>query len=363
MAIGIPRRHGSMAAREKQQKFMRAVQLVNIGQPLEMRQIKRPDIGASDLLIRVKAAGICHSDAHYRSGRSSVRSRPLTLGHEVAGIIEQIGHDVSAFHPGERVCLHYLATCGTCQACRGGFEQFCPGAEMIGKHRDGGYAEFIRIPAASAVRLPDQVPFDEGAIMMCSSATVLHAFKKARLQKGESVAIFGAGGLGFSAIQLARIMGAAQIFVVDIRSSKLELARRFGATPIDAAHNDPVDELQRLTQGKGVDVALEVIGLPLTMRQAVRSLGVFGRAALVGITEKEFPVAPYQELINKEAEIIGISDHLIEDLPPLLEFAQRGQLNLKELISSRLPLDPTAINQALDQLEHFGEAVRSVVIP
>lgn len=322
-----------------------------------------PQPGASDVLIRVKAAGICHSDAHYRAGKSRVHPLPLTLGHEVAGVIEQVGASVSNLRVGDRVCVHYLATCGTCDWCTHDNEQFCAEGKMIGKYRDGGFAEFIVMPERSVFELPEKITFAHGAVMMCSSATSLHALNKARLRPGESVAVFGVGGLGFSAIQLARALGAEKVFAVDIKPTKLELAAKLSAIPINAALVDPVAMIQELTQGKGVNVALELIGLPLTMVQSVRSLAIKGRAALVGITEKSFSVAPYHEVINKEAEIIGVSDHLASEIPALIEFARRGKLDLSGVVSQTVPLDAGAINQTLDALEKFGEELRVVVTP
>ena len=342
---------------------MKAVKLTRPGHPLESRETAMPAVGPGDLLVRVKAAGICHSDAHYRAGKSSAGPLPLTLGHEVAGIVEKVGAGATQFQPGDRVCLHYLATCGECLYCRQGNDQFCTSGAMIGKHRDGGYAEFILIPAASAFPLPHEIPFEQGAIMMCSSATSLHALNKARIQSGESVAIFGLGGLGLSAIQLAKVLGAGQIFGVDIMPGKLQMVERFGAVAINAADRDPVQEIKRLTSGRGVDVALELIGLPLTMQQAVRVLAIKGRAALVGITDRRFEVAPYDELINKEAEIIGVSDHLAQELPLLIEWARLGKLDLSGVITRTVPLEAGAINETLDALEKFEQQGRVVITP
>jgi D-arabinose 1-dehydrogenase-like Zn-dependent alcohol dehydrogenase len=342
---------------------MKAVRLSAIGSPLEEQEIPRPAIAAADVLIRVRAAGICHSDAHYRAGVSPVKQRPLTLGHEVAGVVEEIGASVRRFAVGDRVCLHYLVTCGQCEFCRNGNEQFCPGGEMIGKHRDGGYAEFIAVPEPSVFRLPEEVPFEQGAILMCSSATSLHALNKARLRSGESVAVFGIGGLGVSAIQLAKQLGAGQVFAVDINPRKLELATRFGAIPVDAATDDPVARIHELNGGRGVDVALELVGLPLTMRQAVQSLGQLGRAALVGLTRETFEVAPYGEILNKEAEIIGVSDHLASEIPALLDLARTGKLDLSQGVIRTVPLAADAVNDALDRLEEFRDDVRVVVVP
>src|SRR5213596_4017624 len=149
---------------------MRAVRLVQIGAPLENAESEVPEIGVSEVLIRVGAHGICHSDAHYRAGISKIDNLPVTLGHEVAGRVEKIGSDVTNVAAGDRVCVHYLVHCGSCEFCLRGLEQFCRSGEMIGKHRDGGYAKFIKVPAKNAFRLPDEIAFEAGAIMMCSSA-------------------------------------------------------------------------------------------------------------------------------------------------------------------------------------------------
>jgi propanol-preferring alcohol dehydrogenase len=342
---------------------MKAVRLVKTGSPLEEDEIEIPSLGVRDVLLRVKGAGICHSDAHYRAGVSPVNPLPLTLGHEVAGVVEETGADVRGFTVGNRACVHYLVTCGRCIFCEGGTEQFCPTGQMIGKHRDGGYAEFVIVPERSLFHLPDEIPFEQGAILMCSSATSLHALNKARLRPGETVAIFGVGGLGVSALQLARHFGAAEVFAVEINPRKLDLAERFGAIPVRASLVNPVEQLQELTRGRGVDVALELVGLPVTMRQAVQSLAILGRAALVGLTRETFEVAPYSELLNKEAEIIGVSDHLASEIPLLLDLARTGKLDLSQGIIRTALLEAGAVNGVLDRLEKFGDDARVVITP
>lgn len=342
---------------------MKAVRLTAIGQPLVLQVVPLPVYGYGEVLVRIKAAGICHSDAHYRAGVSSTGPLPQTLGHEIAGIVEAVGPGVTRVRPGDRVCLHYLVTCGQCEHCNRGQEQFCVQGQMLGKHRDGGYAEFIAAPERGVIRLPDEVPFEHAAVMMCSSSTSLHALRKARMRAGETVAVFGAGGLGMSAIQLARGLGALAIYAVDINAEKLALAERFGALPVNASQVDPVAEIRRLTGGRGADVALELIGLPTTMRQAVQVLGVQGRAALAGITRTPFEVDSYFEVIGKEAEIIGCSDHLLQEFPLLLEFARRGVLDLSHVVTRIVPLAAEPINAALDALQRFGGEVRTVIVP
>ena len=340
---------------------MRAVRLVRVGSPLEQKDIPVPEIGKSDILIRVAAAGICHSDAHYRAGISKIDVLPLTLGHEIAGRVEKIGSDVTKLSAGDRVSVHYLIHCGDCEFCIRGLEQFCRSGQMIGKHRDGGYAEFINVPAVNAFPLPEEIPFEFGAIMMCSSATALHALNKARFAPGESVAIFGFGGLGFSALQLARAFECGNIYVVEINPAKLASASGMGAVAIDARSADPVDQIKEATAGKGVDIALELIGSAKTMRQAALCLAPLGRAAFVGLTSESMSLRPYSELINKEVEIIGVSDHLATELPRLIDFARSGKLQFPPESLRFVGLDAGQINAALDSLQGSIDHVRTVI--
>lgn len=342
---------------------MRAVRLVHLRKPLEDADVALPEISPSDVLIRVAACGICHSDAHYRAGISPIDRLPLTLGHEVAGHVELAGKEVRHVSPGDRVYVHYLVSCGSCDFCVRGDEQFCVKGQMIGKHRDGGYAEFIKVPGRNVFVLPDEIPFEVGAIMMCSSSTALHALKKARLKSGDSVAIFGFGGLGFSALQLARALGCQEIYVVDINSAKLASAVAHGGVAIDATAGDPVQQIREATSGKGVDVSIELVGSAVTMGQAVRCLAILGRAALVGLTAESMSVFPYTELINKEAEIIGVSDHLAAELPSLMEFARNGKLRFPDGTLRLVDLDAGRINSALNEVEGSADHVRTVIVP
>ena len=340
---------------------MKSVRLIEVGKPLVEQDIPIPEVGEREVLVRVRAAGICHSDVHYRAGTSPVHPLPMTLGHEVAGVIEAVGPGVQRAAVGARVCLHYLVTCGDCYYCAMGSEQFCEHGKMLGHHTDGGYAEYIVVPERNAVPLPEEIPFEQGATLMCASATSFHALHKSRMKPGESVAVFGIGGLGASAVQLARALGALDVYAVDINPKKLRLAERYGAIPVDARQSDPVEAIRRLTRGKGVDVSLELIGLPQTMRQALQVASVMGRAVMVGITRRPLEVDTYTELIGPEAEVIGSNDHLLSELPLLIELARRGQLDLSEIVTQAIPLEANAINRTLDNLERYGDEVRTVI--
>jgi D-arabinose 1-dehydrogenase-like Zn-dependent alcohol dehydrogenase len=342
---------------------MKAVRMVESGKPLELQQIPIPSIREKDILVRVRAAGICHSDAHYRAGRSSMGLLPITLGHEVAGEVERVGARVTSVTAGERVCLHYNISCGECHHCKTGNEQFCDTVQMIGHHVDGGYAEYVAVPERNAVHLPDEIPFEEGATLMCASATALHALHKAKVKAGETVAVFGVGGLGLSAIQLAKASGATKVFAVDIQLDKLELASEYGAIPVNASRMDAVKEIRKFTEGKGVNVALELIGLPKTIGQAIESLGVLGRAVIVGLTDQPVSIDTYNQVLGKEAAIIGSNDHLLQELPLLVDLARRKVLDTSRVVSQIIPLDPARINKRLDDLENYTSDVRAVIVP
>lgn len=342
---------------------MKAVRLVETGKPLELCEMANPEPGPGEIRVRVLAAGICHSDAHYRAGTASVGFLPITLGHEVAGVVDRIGTSVEGVSVGERIALHYLVTCGQCEYCIGGLEQFCVKGRMLGKHMNGGYAEYVVAPARNAIRIADPVSAEAAAIMMCSTATAFHALRKARMSAGERVAVFGAGGLGLSAIQLARACGAAEVFAIDLDPAKLRAAAGYGALSIDPANGAPERQVRDLTRGRGVDVALEFAGVPSTQVQAIASLAVRGRAAMAGIGASPFTVHAYPTLINGEAEIVGVSDHLRSELVTLMEFAQRGALDLESVIADRIPLDAARINSHLDALAAFRGLTRSVIVP
>ena len=198
---------------------------------------------------------------------------------------------------------------------------------------------------------------------MCSSATSLHALMKSRLKAGENVAVFGVGGLGISAVQIATAFGAAEVYAIDLKTNKLALAEQLGAIPVDASEGDPVKIIRELTYGRGVDVALELVGSAVTGRQALRSLAVGGRAALAGLTQDSFRVYPYTELIGLETEVIGVSDHLAQEIPLLLELARKRKLDLSHVVTRTVPLDAGEINTCMDRLEKFSEDIRVVIEP
>jgi propanol-preferring alcohol dehydrogenase len=338
---------------------LRAVQLTDPPAPLKEVGVPDPDPGPDDVLIRITAAGICHSDAHYRAGDPKTRKLPITLGHEIAGVVEAVGTAVDADRIGERVAVHYVVSDGTCARCRDFGEQFCEQYEMFGLTLDGGYAEAIAVPARNAVQIPEGIPDAQAAVMMCSSVTSLHALRKSRLVAGESVAVFGVGGLGMSAVQIASNLGASRVFAVDIDQGRLDMAAGFGATsiPVDA---DPAEAIR---DHGGADVALLLVDRSPVFAKAQESLKPGGRLVAVGIARDPVPVVPYKHLILGEHELIGSNDHLRGEIDELFAMATSGTLRLDDVVSESIPLDAAAINTALDRLDTFGPGVRSVIAP
>ncbi|MBC7130377.1 alcohol dehydrogenase catalytic domain-containing protein, partial [Candidatus Bathyarchaeota archaeon] len=205
---------------------MKTARLHKTGEGLKIEQVPIPEIKAREVLVEVKASGICGSDLHYRNGISPVGKLPIILGHEISGVIAEKGGEVKHLNVGDRVCVHYLISCGNCLFCRRGLENLCQKALMIGKHLDGGFAQYVKVPAANIIKLPSNVPFEQGAIIGCAVSTAFHALRRSRLREGESVLIYGVGGIGAHAIQLAaRIYGASSIIAVDVAEDRLKIAR------------------------------------------------------------------------------------------------------------------------------------------
>ena len=347
---------------------MRSVQLLETAHPLVDREVRRPDPGPMDALLRVKAAGICRSDLHYRTGTSFAGPLPLTLGHENAGVVESLGVDAASqarglgIEVGDRVAVHYLISCGSCRFCMAGHEQFCADGAMIGKHVDGGFAEFLRVPVRNLVPVPDGVPSEWAAVMMCSTATAVHALHRAELRAGDRVAVYGVGGLGISAVQLALAMGALEVYAIDIDADRLARAARLGAVTVHSLDGDPAGVVSELSCG-GVDVAIEVLGLPETIDAAIRSLAPLGRAAIAGIAEKPASINTYRDVVGREACVVGVSDHTRAEAEYVLDLAARGKLSFNEVITAKLPLEAAEVNRVLDGLAEFAPGVRAVVVP
>ncbi len=302
---------------------------------LRVEEVGRPKPDLGEVLVRVAACGICRTDLHYLHGVPTFKKPPLILGHEISGVVEA-PEDGSL--QGQRVLLPPVIPCGHCEYCRAGRGTLCRRMVMLGNHRDGGFAEYVTVPAAAVFPLPEEVPLEEGSILSDAFSTPYHAVvNRAQVRPGQTVAIFGCGGVGLAAVQFANLAGA-RIIAVDVVEEKLRLAKTFGAweTVNPREVKDAVKEVRRLSGG-GVDAALEVIGNPATIQQAFATLKWGGRLVVVGYTDKEVAFSA-AKLMFREMEVMGSLGCGLQDFPKVIDLAARGRLKVREMVSHRFPL-------------------------
>lgn len=327
---------------------MLAARFYEPNKPLKLEQVSVPKFGDGDVLVRIKASGICGSEIHVWKGRDTSGIVPRTLGHEGAGIIEKVGVNVNQLSPGQRVLIDYNITCGICKFCRSGRENLCTNLEYVGYQRDGTYQEYIAVPAKNAIPLPDNVSYEEGAIISCGVVTAFHGTRQGDIKIGDHVLIVGLGGVGLHAIQFARMQGAGQIMAVDIMESKLKLAKEQGADYVlNPAKEDVVAKTKELWGG--ADVAFEFIGLAKTLKDSIRSLAKGGRAVAVGMCFQDLTFNPEADFRFLEAQIRSSSDHTSDDLRKLLELAAQKKIDLSKSITHRLPLGD--VNRGFEMLD------------
>jgi S-(hydroxymethyl)glutathione dehydrogenase / alcohol dehydrogenase len=362
---------------------MKAAVLREINKPLEIEDIQHGDPGPREVLIRTVAAGVCHSDLHFQNG-SYPYPLPAVLGHESAGIVEAVGSDVTYVKPGDHVITCLSAFCGHCEYCLTGHMSLCQEPELqrapdrpprLAKAKAGekepiaqflnlsSFAEYMLVHEHAIAKIREDMPMDRAALIGCAVTTGVGAvIHTAKVEPGSTVAVIGCGGVGLSAINGAAIAGAARIIAVDTVPSKLELARKFGATDVvNAKDNDPVAAVQELTKG-GVHYAFEAIGLKVTAEQSFRMLARGGVATIIGM----IPVGTMVELHGAEflmeRKIQGSnmgSNRFRVDMPRFVEFYLQGRLHLDDLISRRIKLED--VNDGMEALK-TGEVARSVIM-
>jgi S-(hydroxymethyl)glutathione dehydrogenase/alcohol dehydrogenase len=335
---------------------------------------------AHEVLIQTMATGVCHSDLHYLQGKSRM-AMPAVLGHEGAGIVEAVGDGVTYVQPGDHVITCVSTFCGACEYCLSGMPYRCVGraatsrregeparltasGERVGQHGGlGTFAERMLVHENSVVKIREDMPLDRAALIGCGVTTGMGAvLNTARVEAGSSVAVFGAGGIGLSAIQGARIAGARTIIAVDVNEYKLKTAREFGAThTVDASAGDPVQAIRSLTGG-GVDYSFEAIGLKETVLQCFDSIRVEGTATVIGL----MPVGATLEVDGRmffrgkfQGSMMG-SNRFRIDMPRYIDFYMQGKLRLDEMITRRGHLED--LPEAFRAME-AGEVVRTVLVP
>ncbi len=344
---------------------MWAARFHQVGRPLAIEEITTPSPGPGEVLIQVMACGVCGSDIHIAfEGVTPTAFTPITLGHEPAGVVAEAGAGVKDFAPGDRVAVCPLLTCGNCLNCKSGNQQVCLQRRCIGIQAEGALAQFMLAPAANLVPLPDEVSFEEGAVITDAVATPFHAiFATGGLKPGESVAVFGCGGLGIHGVQLARLGGAAQVIAVDVRDHVLERALAVGADEvINASATDPVTAVKDLSKGLGVDLAVELVGAAATIAQSVEVLRPGGRTVVAGLGPEPIQTLPPTLFVRSEFKLLGSYGFTVSETARLVELTASGRLDLSGSVSRVLPLK--GVNEGLEQLhEKIGDPIRIVIQP
>ena len=302
---------------------MKAALLREPGMPLSIEEIPDPLPGPGEILIRVKACGVCHTDLHLATGEWPLKKLPLVLGHEAVGVVESVGAGVSSFKPGDRAGVPWIyRTCGECEFCTSDREALCPQILVTGFMVDGGYAELLKAPASHAVRVPDGLSFDEAAPVYCAGLTPFRALRRSDARIGDTVAVWGVGGLGHYAVQIARAMGT-RVVAVDIAPEKLELARRLGADEVvNAAESKPSDAIRALG---GAHVVLTLAPNAETIAQSFSALRRGGTLMLVGLPPGSFTL-PIRASVAKGIRVLTSAVGSRQDLREVLALAAAGKI-------------------------------------
>ena len=348
------------------------------GAPVTVEQILVPDPGPGEALIAVQACGVCHTDLHYREGGIG-DDFPYLLGHEAAGIVEAVGPDVTGVAPGDFVVLNWRAVCGECRACRRGRPWYCfathnatqkmtlaDGTELSPALGIGAFAEKTLVAAGQATKVNPAARPEAAGLLGCGVMAGFGAVvNTGNVQRDDTVAVFGCGGVGNAAIAGARLVGARTIIAVDVDAKKLELATAFGAThTVDASKGDPIEMIQALTDGNGADVCIEAVGHPEVLKQAFFARDLAGTVVQVGVPTPDMtmPSIPMIEFFGRGGALkpSWYGDCLpSRDFPMLISLYLQGRLDLDRFVSEKIGLGD--VEEAFHKMER-GEVLRSVVV-
>lgn len=309
---------------------------------LDIVDMPMPEVGANDLLVQVRACGICGSDIHGWDGSSGRRKPPLVMGHEAAGIVAEVGTNVSNFAIGDRVTFDSTVSCGACSYCRRGSINLCENRQVLGVscdefRRHGAFAEYVVVPQNISYKLPEDLPFEHAALIEAVSIAV-HAANRTPVQLGDTAVVVGSGMIGLLVVQAIRLAGCSRVIAVDLEDSKLEIAKSLGADiGLNPKQVDVVAEVKRLTHGKGADVSLEVVGATPTVKTAIDCTRKGGAVTLVGNLAPNVEL-PLQAVVTRELSVFG-SCASNGEYPECIEYLRRGDIKVAPLITAQASLE------------------------
>ncbi|MEA2447051.1 MAG: hypothetical protein QOK47_688 [Actinomycetota bacterium] len=331
---------------------------------LKLEEVPIPEPGPLEVVVKVEACGICLSDVHLIDGSFPAVRETVTVGHESAGVVAKTGELVQGWNEGDRVVIMAGRPCMQCARCKTGRLDACLQFELMGFHYDGAWAEYVVVPYFTLTAAPDGIDLEQAAILVDAVATPYAALtERAALQPGETVGLWGIGGLGTHAVQVARLVGASLIVAVDSLPSARDRALKVGAdVALDPLEVDVVAEVQRLTGGTGLDVTLDLVGNNNVLQQGVQCLGGGGRAVIVGISMDPLELGPSILLTVQRQTIMGHLGYSKKNLDDLVKLLVSGRLDLSGSISDVMPLDqvPEGVRRLA---EKDGDPVRLVVKP
>lgn len=326
---------------------------------LRIEEVPTPKPGAGEVLVKVAACGVCHTDLHYLDhGVATFKEPPMIPGHEISGVIEELGSGVSKWNKGDHVIIPAVLTCGYCEACRRGRENICQNMLMVGNNIDGGYAEYIAVPAKDLISLPKHLDIVNCSIIADALSTPFHAVvNRGEVRPGQVVSVFGCGGVGINVVQFA-VLAGARVIAVDLSDEKLELAKKLGAYAVFNAKDEKVDKAIRKATG-GCDIAFEVIGRPKVMLQAMATLKTGGRFVMVGYSADDVALSAAR-IMYREMDIRGSLGCRPVDYNTIVELVDQGRVALAPLISNRYLLKD--INKAFDDMRQGKPIIRNVMV-
>jgi propanol-preferring alcohol dehydrogenase len=342
---------------------MLAARFKEAGQPFVVEQIEVPSIGPNDVLVNIRAAGVCGTDVHYHSGEFAPYYIPLTLGHEGAGVVTVLGENVTHLQVGDPVVVHYIVSCGHCEPCLQGFDNRCRNRKSIGSHIDGTFAEYIRVPARSALKMSGTIPFDWGAIAACAVSTAYHAIDISDLSPGGTAIVFGVGGVGLHAVLWSKFFGAGTVIAVDPVDSKLNVAKDYGADVLlNPTHENINNAVSEITNNWGADVAIECSGTPVAMKQAIDAIKGKNRYESGSVVSVGLQITPIQVEYwgLREGRLMVSGDHTRDDLARVIKLMETQKIKLDKSITHHIPLH--AINEGVKLIENRQEHVERVVV-